>query len=47
MLSARETEIWQLKRLGHTMVEIAQQLHISINTVKRHFQNINAKKIGR
>ena len=44
-LSERETEVWQLKRLGYTLAEIAKNLYISINTVKRHIKHINVKQL--
>ncbi|WP_235181629.1 helix-turn-helix transcriptional regulator [Chlorogloeopsis fritschii PCC 9212] len=40
----RETEIWQLYRAKYTYKEIASQLHITINTVKKHMKNIHAKR---
>ncbi|MFB4165753.1 response regulator transcription factor [Alteribacillus sp. JSM 102045] len=42
-LTPREMEICQLIRKGCTNSEIAQQSFISINTVKRHIQNIFSK----
>ncbi|RXK48079.1 response regulator transcription factor [Aquirufa rosea] len=41
----RELEIIRLIQLGFTSQEIAQQLHISAFTTKKHRENI-AKKIG-
>jgi DNA-binding CsgD family transcriptional regulator len=42
-ISERELEILQLVATGATNQQIAQQLHISTNTVKVHLRNINAK----
>lgn len=42
-LTPREMEICHLIRKGYTNLEIAQQSFISINTVKRHIQNIFSK----
>ncbi|NEO10901.1 MULTISPECIES: helix-turn-helix transcriptional regulator [unclassified Moorena] len=43
-LTPREQEIWSLKKANFTYREIAQQLFISINTVKKHLKNIYAKQ---
>lgn len=43
-LTPRETEVWQLKRADYTYREIAQQLYISENTVKKHLKNVYAKR---
>ncbi|EGJ29597.1 MULTISPECIES: LuxR C-terminal-related transcriptional regulator [Moorena] len=43
-LSHREKEVWLLKKANFTYEEIAQQLCISINTVKKHLKNIYAKQ---
>ena len=43
-LTPREQEIWSLKKANLTYREIAQQLFISINTVKKHLKNIYAKQ---
>jgi DNA-binding NarL/FixJ family response regulator len=42
-LTARETEVWQLRRGGVAYKEIAAVLTISVNTVKRHLQAIYSK----
>lgn len=42
-LTARETELWQLRRGAMTYQEIAEMLTISVNTVKRHLQAIYSK----
>ncbi|NEN97303.1 MAG: LuxR family transcriptional regulator [Moorea sp. SIO3I7] len=43
-LSHREKEVWLLKKANLTYEEIAQQLYISINTVKKHLKSIYAKQ---
>ncbi|WP_430667143.1 LuxR C-terminal-related transcriptional regulator [Fictibacillus enclensis] len=43
LLTPREMEICHLIRKGYTNLEIAEQSCISINTVKRHIQNIFSK----
>ncbi|NEQ86703.1 MAG: helix-turn-helix transcriptional regulator [Moorea sp. SIO2I5] len=43
-LSEREQEVWLLKKANLTYEEIAQQLYISINTVKKHLKKIYAKQ---
>jgi ATP/maltotriose-dependent transcriptional regulator MalT len=43
-LTEREMEIWTLLRQDFSYQEIAQTLHISLNTVKTHVKNIYAKK---
>lgn len=40
----REMEIWSLLRQDSSYQEIAEKLHISLNTVKTHVKNIYAKK---
>lgn len=40
----REMEIWSLLRQDYSYQEIAEKLHISLNTVKTHVKNIYAKK---
>jgi LuxR family maltose regulon positive regulatory protein len=42
-LSARELEVLALIRAGHTNREIAEELVISIGTVKRHISNMYRK----
>ncbi len=42
-LSARETDVLKLVATGLTNKEIADRLHISINTVLTHRKNISAK----
>lgn len=43
-LTARETEVWLLRKANFTYEEIASQLFIAINTVKRHLKSIYAKR---
>lgn len=43
-LTAREVEIWQLRRANYSYKEIAAELFITLNTVKKHLKNINAKR---
>jgi ATP/maltotriose-dependent transcriptional regulator MalT len=42
-LTAREVEVLELIRAGNSNQDIADQLFISIPTVKRHISNIYAK----
>ncbi len=42
-LSVRETEVIQLLSEGRSNMQIAEQLFISMNTVKTHLKNINGK----
>lgn len=42
-ISQREYEVLQLMAEGHTNQEIADQLYISLNTVKTHSSNLFAK----
>ncbi|MBW4593158.1 MAG: helix-turn-helix transcriptional regulator [Brasilonema angustatum HA4187-MV1] len=43
-LTPREAEIWYLYRRKSSYKEIAEQLYISMNTVKKHMRNIHAKR---
>lgn len=43
MLSKREEDVVKLLKEGRTNQSIAEDLHISINTVKKHLQNIYQK----
>lgn len=43
-LTPREAEIWCLYRAKHSYKEIATQLYITVNTVKKHMKNIHAKR---
>lgn len=43
-LTDRETEIWLLQRANYTYKQIATELFIAPNTVKKHMQNIHLKQ---
>lgn len=43
-LTERQSEVWLLHRKGHSYREIATQLFITLNTVKRHLKDIHAKQ---
>jgi len=43
-LTQRETEVWMLRRTNLSYKAIAAQLHIAIDTVKKHIKNIHAKQ---
>lgn len=43
-LTPREREVWMLRQANHSYEDIAQALHISVNTVKRHLKSIYAKR---
>jgi DNA-binding CsgD family transcriptional regulator len=43
-LTDRETEVWLLKRAGYTYKAIAAELHIAVDTVKKHLKNIHARR---
>lgn len=43
-LTQRETEVWELSLLGLSYAQVAQELFISLNTVKRHMKNIRGKR---
>ena len=45
-LTEREVEILRLIALGHTNVEIAQQLYLSVRTVESHRAHVQ-QKLGR
>ena len=42
-LTPREAEVWLLRRANYAYREIASQLFISLNTVKKHLKNIDLK----
>jgi DNA-binding CsgD family transcriptional regulator len=46
-LTPRETEVWQLRRLGYSRKAIANTLYIALDTVKKHLKNIYAKQQAR
>ena len=43
-LTERETQIMNLLLKAYSYQDIAEILHISLNTVKFHIKNINSKK---
>jgi DNA-binding CsgD family transcriptional regulator len=43
-LTAREAEVWILRRANYSYKEIAAKLFITHNTVKKHLKNIYAKQ---
>lgn len=43
-LSPREADVWILHRIGYTYREIAAELHIALNTVKKHMKSTYAKQ---
>lgn len=43
-LTPRERAVWTLRRANRTYDEIAQELYITVNTVKRHLKSIYAKR---
>ena len=43
-LTPREAEVWLLSRANYNRQEIAAELCISLNTVKKHLKNIHAKR---
>ncbi|MBD2461323.1 helix-turn-helix transcriptional regulator [Oscillatoria sp. FACHB-1407] len=43
-LTPREAEVWLLRRANCTYKAIAAELHIAIDTVKKHVKSINAKR---
>lgn len=43
-LTRREAEVWFLRQADCTYKAIAEQLHITVDTVKKHIRNINAKR---
>ncbi len=42
-LTERESQVWLLRRASYSYQEIATELYITINTVKKHLKNIYAK----
>jgi len=43
-LTEREAEVWSLRRANFSYKAIAAQLHIAVDTVKKHLKNIHAKR---
>lgn len=43
-LTPSETKVWLLYRGNYTYKQIAAELYVSLNTVKKHMKNIHAKR---
>ncbi len=43
-LTPRERAVWMLRRANRSYDEIAQELYITVNTVKRHLKSVYAKR---
>ena len=43
-LSHRESEVWLYRCVGYTYKQIASELYIAIDTVKKHVKSINVKR---
>lgn len=43
-LTERESQVWLLRRANYSYQDIADELYITINTVKKHLKNIYAKQ---
>jgi DNA-binding CsgD family transcriptional regulator len=43
-LTQREAEVWLLRRINRSYKAIAEELHIALDTVKKHVRSINAKR---
>lgn len=43
-LTPRQAEVWLLHRMGNSYQEIARELYISLNTVKKHIKDIHVKR---
>lgn len=43
-LSPRQTEVWLLRSAGFTYQQIAIELYVTLNTVKRHLRDIRVKQ---
>lgn len=43
-LTARESEVWLLRRSGYSRKQIATDLYIALDTVKKHLKNIQSKR---
>ncbi|HAG84060.1 MAG TPA: helix-turn-helix transcriptional regulator [Cyanobacteria bacterium UBA12227] len=43
-LTPRETEVWFWRRANYSYKKIADKLHITLDTVKKHMKNIHAKQ---
>jgi DNA-binding CsgD family transcriptional regulator len=45
-LTERETQVWLLRRSGYTRKQIAAELHIALDTVKKHLKNVQLKRLN-
>lgn len=43
-LTPRQAEVWRLRRAGYSYRDIATQLYVGVDTVKRHLKDIYAKQ---
>ncbi|MBL1177854.1 helix-turn-helix transcriptional regulator [Pantanalinema sp. GBBB05] len=43
-LTPRQADVWRLRRAGYSYREIANQLYVGVDTVKRHLKDIYAKQ---
>lgn len=43
-LTERESEVWRMRLLGHSYQQIASELYIAENTVKKHIKSIFSKR---
>jgi len=43
-LTPRQAQVWLLRRINYSYKEIAAELFISLNTVKKHIKNIHLKQ---
>lgn len=43
-LTQRETQVWIRRRAGRNRKQIAEELYIALDTVKKHLKNIQAKR---
>ncbi|WP_421656765.1 helix-turn-helix transcriptional regulator [Leptothermofonsia sp. ETS-13] len=43
-LTPREAEIWRLRRANYSYKQIAAELFITLNTVKKHLKSIHSKR---
>ncbi|MCL6433571.1 MAG: LuxR C-terminal-related transcriptional regulator [Leptolyngbyaceae cyanobacterium HOT.MB2.61] len=46
-LTPRQAEVWILHRIGYSYQDIAKELYISLNTVKKHIKDIHVKRYPR
>jgi DNA-binding CsgD family transcriptional regulator len=43
-LTERETDVWIRRRAGYSRKQIAEELYIALDTVKKHLKNIQTKR---